>query len=394
MQMSKEKIKKIVLIACLVLSVVMIVITCPFGMKVMDQAGTFQKKAFNNLGVNMSLFAAMDTLSQAKEGTLDTAGQSDAYVNLVNTSAADFNSEDVTRFNVMLILFVVGIVLFLLFVILLKKIKYLVLTIGALIMVFPFYWMVSSSLKTSPEMNIFPPAMAPGNWLNFENYKLAMETAPFGTYFINSIVVCVLSVACVMFTTILASFAFSRLEFPGRDLLFTLLLSMMMVPFELLVITNYQTVIQMGLIGGTAGRIENLAALVVPFTSSIFYTYILRNFFMSVPDSLYRSAQVDGSSDWQYLWKVMVPMAMPSLVTILLLNAMASWNSFMWPKLIISNDLSKTLPWALVTFTTEAGSHDEQIMAAATLVILPMLILFLFARKQIVKGVSRGGIKG
>ena len=199
--------------------------------------------------------------------------------------------------------------------------------------------------------------------------------------------VCFSSVVLVMFTTILAAYAFSRLQFPGRDLLFTLLLSMMMVPFELLVITNYQTTVRLNLY-------DSIPALILPFTSSIFYTYILRNFFMSVPDSLYYSAQVDGSSNWQYLWKVMVPIAMPSMVTILLLNAMASWNSFMWPKLIISTDRVRTLPWALVTFTTEAGSHDELIMAAATMVVLPMLILFLFARKQIVRGVARGGIKG
>lgn len=264
---------------------------------------------------------------------------------------------------------------------------YIGLLIGAFVMVFPFYWMISSSLKTSPEMNVFPPNMFPNNWLNFENYKEAWETAPFATYFVNSVVVCVVSVGVVMFTTILAAFAFSRLRFPGRDLLFTLLLSLMMIPFELLVITNYQTMVKLNLY-------DSLYALVIPFTSSIFYTYILRNFFMSIPESLYYSAQVDGSSNWNYLWKVMVPIARPSLVTIVLLNAMASWNSFMWPKLVIAHDQFRTLPYGLFTFTTEAGSQNEIIMAAATMVVLPMLFLFLFARKQIVRGVARGGIKG
>ena len=263
----------------------------------------------------------------------------------------------------------------------------MLLILGALIMVFPFYWMIASSFKTATEMNLFPPTMMPRNWTNVENYTTAWHTAPFATYFFNSIFVCVCSVGVVMFTTILAAFAFSRLQFPGRDLLFTLLLSMMMVPFELLVITNFQTVTRLGLR-------DTLASLILPFTSSIFYTYILRNFFMSVPDSLYYSSQVDGSSNWQYLWKVMVPIASPSLVTILLLNAMASWNSFMWPKLVISRDEVRTLPWALITFTTEVGIHYELIMAGATMVVLPMLLLFLFARKQIVRGVARGGIKG
>lgn len=268
-----------------------------------------------------------------------------------------------------------------------RTLLYIALFIGAVVMVFPFYWMISSSFKTAAEMNVFPPRMVPNNWLNFDNYVEAWHTAPFATYFVNSIVVCVSSVAVVMFTTILAAFAFSRLNFPGRDLLFTLLLSLMMIPFELLVITNYQTMVRTGLY-------DTLYALVLPFTSSIFYTYILRNFFLSIPDSLYYSAQVDGSGNWSYLWKVMVPIARPSLVTILLLNAMASWNSFMWPKLVIAHDEFRTLPYGLFTFTTESGSHNEIIMAAATLVVMPMLILFLFARKQIVRGVARGGIKG
>ena len=271
--------------------------------------------------------------------------------------------------------------------VILRTLLYLVLIIGAVIMIFPFYWMLTSSLKTVSEMTVFPPKMLPKNWTNFSNYAKAWNTAPFARYFINSVVVCVSSVCVVMFTTVLAAFAFSRLKFPGRDLLFTLLLSMMMIPFELLVITNYQTIVKVGLY-------DTLYALVLPFTSSIFYTYILRNFFLSIPDSLYYSAQVDGSGNWHYLWKVMMPIARPSLITILLLNAMASWNSFMWPKLIIAHDEFRTLPYGLFTFTTEANSHNEIIMAAATMVVLPMLILFLFARKQIVRGVARGGIKG
>ena len=269
----------------------------------------------------------------------------------------------------------------------LRTLLYLLLILGALIMVFPFYWMIASSFKTAAEMNLFPPRMAPSNWFNFDNYVTAWHTAPFGTYFLNSIVVCFCSVGVVMFTTILAAFAFSRLKFPGRDLLFTLLLSMMMIPFELLVITNYQTMVKLGIY-------DTLYALVLPFTSSIFYTYILRNFFMSIPDSLYYSAQVDGSSNWKYLWKVMVPIARPSLVTILLLNAMASWNSFMWPLLVIKSTPKRTLPFGLYAFTTEAGAAQELIMAASTVVVLPMIVLFLFARKQILRGVARGGLKG
>ncbi len=264
---------------------------------------------------------------------------------------------------------------------------YLLLVAGAVIMVFPFYWMISSALKTRLEVSLFPPRFTPSKWLNFENFRLAFNTAPFARYFINSVVVCFFSVLIVTVTTILASFAFSRLKFPGRELIFSALLSMMMLPFEMLVITNYSTIIRVGLN-------DTLGALIVPFISSIFYTYIMRNFFMSIPDSLYWSARVDGCSNWRYLWKVMVPIARPSLVTVILLNALASWNSFMWPLLVIKSTNNRTLPFGLYAFTTEGGTYQELIMAASTVTVLPMIILFLFARKQILRGVARGGLKG
>ena len=264
---------------------------------------------------------------------------------------------------------------------------YLLLVLGALIMVFPFYWMISSSFKTRIEVNSFPPQFIPGNPFNLDNYRIAFKQAPFARYFLNSIIVCACSVAIVTFTTILAAFAFSRLKFPGREFIFSALLSMMMLPFEMLVITNYTTIIRLNLN-------DSLPALIIPFISSIFYTYILRNFLASIPDSLYWSARVDGCSNWRYLWKVMVPIGRPSLVTVVLLNALASWNSFMWPLLVIKTTKNRTLPFGLYAFTTEAGSQQELIMAASTVVVLPMILLFLFARKQILRGVARGGIKG
>ena len=160
-----------------------------------------------------------------------------------------------------------------------------------------------------------------------------------------------------------------------------------MLPFEMLVITNYTTIIRLNLN-------DSLPALIIPFISSIFYTYIMRNFFASIPDSLYWSARVDGCSNWRYLWRVLVPMARPSLVTIILLNALASWNSFMWPMYVIVSKENRTLPWGLQVFTTEAGSYPELLMAASTVVVFPVVILFLFARKYIVRGVARGGLKG
>ena len=268
-----------------------------------------------------------------------------------------------------------------------KFLVYLCLIIGAIIMVFPFYWMLVSALKTTAEFNSYPPTWVPENWFNMENFKTAFSKAPFVTYFMNSVIVTISCVIVTGFTTILAAFAFSRLKFKGRDVIFSLLLSLMMVPFEMLVITNYETVtrLQMG---------DSLIVLIIPFISSIFYTYILRNFFLSIPDSLYYSARIDGASNWKYLWRIMVQIAKPSLVTIMLLNAISCWNSFLWTLLVINSDDFRTLPIGLYAFMTEGGSDFKLQMAASTFTVLPMIILFLFTRKYIVNGVARGGIKG
>lgn len=267
-----------------------------------------------------------------------------------------------------------------------KSFAYLVLIIGVLIMVLPFFWMIISSLKTAAEVNTTPPTFWPKE-LVFENYVYAFEKAPFLRYFCNSLLVTIVCVACTMFTTILAAFAFSRLKFPGRDLLFSLLLSLMMIPFEMLIITNYTTIVKLGLN-------DTLIALILPFTSSIFYTYILRNFFLAIPDSLYYSARVDGASNWRYLWRVMVPMSRPALVTIGLLDAIACWNSFLWTVIATNTKEVRTLPFGLYAFMTSSGIRYERLMAASTIVVVPMILLFIFCRKSIVTGVSRGGLKG
>ena len=273
-----------------------------------------------------------------------------------------------------------------------KKLKFVdllcltLLMCGACIMIFPFLWMILSSLKTQVEVSTIPPTLLPSR-VTFENYLFALKTAPFARYFLNSLIVTVACVAITMFTTIMAAFAFSRLRFPGRDIVFAALIAMMMIPFEMLIITNYTTIARWGLM-------DNLIALIIPFTASIFYTYILRNFFLSIPDSLYYSAKVDGSSDWKYLWWVMVPIAKPTIITIALLNTIAAWNSFLWTVLVINSTSNRTLPFGVFVFIAEGGVRYERLMAAATIVVLPMIFLFLFARKYIVAGVSKGGIKG
>ncbi len=267
-----------------------------------------------------------------------------------------------------------------------RVLTYFFLIIGALIMVFPFYWMITGAFKTSLEIQMFPPQWIPSSF-SFDNFKEALEKAPFATYFINSVIAMVSSVTLCTITTILGAFAFSKLNFPGRHIIFGLLLGLMMVPFEMIVITNYRTVIDWGIY-------NTLLALIIPFTSSIFYMYILKGFFDSIPDSLYQAARVDGCSNWKYLWRVMVPIAKPSLVTIILLNAIASWNSFLWPMLAVVDRELRTLPFGLYAFVSEGGAKTELMMAASTIIVIPMIILFIFARKQIVNGVARGGIKG
>ena len=266
-----------------------------------------------------------------------------------------------------------------------KIILYILLILGSLIMLFPFYWMFITAFKTHAEALRFPPDFWPKQF-NFDNFKTAFSMAPFGRYFFNSVVVMFLSVLCTTTTTILAAFAFSKLNIPGKSVIFALLLSLMMIPFEMLIITNYTTIVKLHLY-------NTIPALVMPFIASIFYTYILKNFFFIFSDSLYYSAKIDGASDWLFLWRILVPIAKPSLFTIILLNALSSWNSFIWPLYVTSDEKSRTLPYGLQVFTTEAASYQELLMAASTIVVIPMIILFIVARKYIVSGVSRGGIK-
>lgn len=263
---------------------------------------------------------------------------------------------------------------------------YFLLITGSFIMIFPFVWMILGAFKTDREMIMFPPKIFPSH-ISFDNFRKAFKMAPFGKYFFNSLIVMFLSVICTTFTTILGAFAFSRLKFKGKEILFAFLISLMMIPFEMLVITNYTTIVKLKLY-------NTIPALVLPFVSSIFYTYILKNFFDTVSDSIYYSARIDGASNWKYLWRILVPLAKPSLFTIILLNALSSWNSFMWPLYITSDSRSRTLPYGLQVFTNEAGSFNELLMAASSVIVLPMIVVFLIARKYIVNGVTRGGLKG
>ena len=264
---------------------------------------------------------------------------------------------------------------------------HILLSLWAVIVLFPFYWMVLTSVKSYSAYNseYIPKFFTLSPTL--QNYVDAFTAVPLGRYFTNTLVFTLITTLLMLSVITLAAFAFARLEFKGKRLAFTLLLSLMMIPNELVIITNFVTITDLGLRNTFTG-------LILPSVTSVFYIYLLKENFAQIPDELYYAAKVDGTSDFKYLWKVMVPMARPSLMTIILLNGLASWNSFMWPMYVIVSKENRTLPWGLQVFTTEAGSYPELLMAASTVVVFPVVILFLFARKYIVRGVARGGLKG
>ncbi len=278
-------------------------------------------------------------------------------------------------------------------------ITYTFLILCALLFIFPFYWMIITSFKSGDEIKGLLPGLEgqqtfwPLHFVN--NYADLNKRFNFGMYVSNTLVVSIFSTLGTLLTCIFGAFAFARLKFKGRDLIFTLMLSTMMIPGEMMVVTNYITVSNLGWTDGT--RFGAYTAMVVPFVISIFYIYLLRQNFKQIPNELYLAAKVDGKSDWQYLWKVLVPLAMPSLVTIFILKLMGSWNAYVWPNLVAGgNDQFKLVSNGLRDSFQTGTNFDEygRQMAATVLVTVPLLLLFVFFRKYIMRGVSRAGIKG
>ena len=262
------------------------------------------------------------------------------------------------------------------------------LMIMALIVLFPFYWMLISSVKTLAEYRLSVPTFWPKELVLF-NYVEAFTTANLGTLFMNTMYVGLVSTFLSLVITILTAFAFARLEFKGKDALFAALLGTMMIPGELFTITNYATVTQFG-------WINTYTVLIVPFLVSVFYIYLLRQNFMQIPNELYLAAKVDGTSDLKYLWKVMVPLALPTLISITILKMMGAWNSYIWPRLVANDEAHRMITNGLRNaFTATSGDVNYPVqMAAVALVSAPLFLVFVFLRKYIMSGVSRSGIKG
>lgn len=268
---------------------------------------------------------------------------------------------------------------------------YLFLGFMAIVVLFPFYWMIITSLKTLDEYELTTPTFFP-RVIQWQNYSKAFEDAHMGRLFFNTVYVGLVSTLLSLVITILAAFAFSRLEFKGRNTLFAILLATMMIPGELFTITNYITVNRLG-------WMETYTVLIVPFLVSVFYIYLLKQNFQQIPNELYLAAKVDGTTDFKYLWKVMIPLALPTIISITILKMMGAWNSYMWPKLVANDDLHKLITNGLREMDFSENGDTNRInyprqMAAVTMVSIPLFLVFVFLRKYIMKGVSRSGIKG
>ena len=272
--------------------------------------------------------------------------------------------------------------------ILAKVMVYAFLIVMALIVLFPFYWMVISSLKSLAEYRLSVPTLWPRQIL-LGNYVEAFTTANLGRLFLNTAYVGVVSTLLSLVITVLSAFAFARLEFKGKNAMFAALLATMMIPGELFTITNYATV-------NAFGWMDTFRVLIIPFLVSVFYIYLLRQNFLQIPNELYLAAKVDGTSDLKYLWKVMIPLSLPTLISITILKMMGAWNSYVWPNLVTKKEELYMITNGLRNaFTDATGDVNYPIqMAAVAIVSAPLFLVFVFLRKYIMSGVSRSGIKG
>ena len=270
-----------------------------------------------------------------------------------------------------------------------KTLTYTGLAIWGIAVLFPFYWMILTSVKGYGAYNSeYTPqlfTLAP----TFQNYVQAFTAVPLARYFVNTLIFTVITTGIMLVVTVLSAFAFARLNFRGKDLVFTLFLSLMMIPNELVVITNYVTITNLDLRNTFAG-------LIMPSVASVFYIYLLKENFAQIPNELYYAAKVDGTSDFRYLLRVMVPICKPTLVTITILKVIECWNSYIWPRLVTDKE-SHYLVSNGIQFIRENGFGRENIpamMAAVVVISAPLIVLFLLFRNKIMEGVSRGGTKG
>ncbi|OGO67269.1 MAG: ABC transporter permease [Chloroflexi bacterium RIFCSPLOWO2_12_FULL_71_12] len=267
--------------------------------------------------------------------------------------------------------------------------KHLILVAGAVLTAFPFYWMVTTSFKSFAEAQSYPPVLWPTVW-HFENWQQAWEfpTTLWARSFANTLGIAAVSTLGTLVTAVLAAYAFARMRFRGRNVLFAIFLLTIFIPSEATLIPNFV------LITKYLGWYNTYQAQIVPFLASVFSIFLLRQFFMSVPQELQDAARIDGAGHVRFLWSVALPLVRPALITVALLNFLASWNSFLWPLLVTSSPEIRPIQVALVPFSSEAGTQYHLLMAGATFVILPTLVVYLIAQRYFIEGVARTGIRG
>jgi multiple sugar transport system permease protein len=273
-----------------------------------------------------------------------------------------------------------------------RTLLYLVLIIGAVGSGFPFLWMVLTSLKTRAEAVRTTPTVFPNPWYNpfawqWGNYVEAWTAAPFGRYFLNTTFISVMVVIGMLFTSVLAAYAFARMQFWGKNLIFALFLATMMIPFETTLIPNYIIVTRLG-------WYNNYLALIVPWVASVVNIFLLRQFFASIPQELYDAASLDGCGHLRTLWSVMLPLARAPLAATVIFSFLGSWNSLLWPLMVTGKESMRPLQLGLSVFVNTDSNEPQQLMAAATFTIAPIIVLYFLAQKQFIEGIASSGLKG
>ena len=262
---------------------------------------------------------------------------------------------------------------------------YLFIGIFGIITVFPFIYMILGGLMSYQETTTIPPTLIPKT-LRWSNYQKVFEQAPFARYFLNTFITAATTTIVTLFTSFLGAFAMTNLKFKGIGFIQLIFLSLLMVPGEAIIFTNYNTIAHLGLLNTYLG-------LVLPFLTSIFYMYYLQSYFTAISPTIYKAAMIDGASDWEYIWKILVPMSKGGLITVALLSFISGWNSFLWPLLVTNEDKMRLLNNGLAAFASDAGAQTQLQLAAATLTVVPVLIVYFIFRKQIIRGVVRNDLK-
>lgn len=281
-----------------------------------------------------------------------------------------------------------------------RGLLYTVLTVGAVTSLAPFIWMILTSLKSYREMATrvvwpaslrlssysIPPGQRPIPHL-FYNYVQAWNAAPFARYFANSFFIAGCTAVGVLITSTLAAYAFARLDFYGKNVIFLVFLATMMIPFEITMIPNFITI-------SNLKWVNTYQAMIIPWIASVFGIFLLRQFFATIPQDLYDAAVLDGCGHFRFLTQVVLPLSRPALISVGLFNFLGSWNAFTWPLIVTREEKMYPIQVGLRYFVTESGTDTQELMAAATITILPLVILYLFAQKQFIEGISTTGLKG